>query len=104
MDVRVGLQRKLSAENWRFSIVVLENTAESSSMEIQPVHPKGNQSWTFIEKTDAEAETPIFWPPDANNWLIWKDPDSGKDWRWEKGMAEDEMVGWLHWLNGYEFE
>jgi len=72
---------------------------------IQPVHPKGNQSWIFIGRTDFEAETPILWPPDAKNWLIWKDPDAGKDWRWEeKGTTEDEMVGWHHWLNGHEFE
>ena len=61
--------------------------------EIQPVHPKGNQSWTFIGRTDAEAETPILWPPDAKNWLIWKHPDAGKDWRQEKGTTEDELVG-----------
>ena len=68
--------------------------------EIQPVHPKGNQSWT-----DVEAETPILWPPDAKNWLIWKDPDAGKDWRQKKkGMTEDEMAGWHHWLNGRESE
>ena len=73
--------------------------------EIQPVHPKGNQSWMFIGRTDAEAETPILWPPDSKNWLIWKDPDAGKDWRWEeKGMTEDEMVRWHHWCNGHEFE
>ena len=67
--------------------------------EIQPVHPKGDQSWVFIGRTDAEAETPIPWPPDAKNWLIGKDPDAGKDWRLEeKGMTEDEMVGWHHWL------
>ena len=71
--------------------------------EIQPVHPK-DQSWIFIGRTDAEAETPILWPPDAKNWLIWKDPDIGKDWRQEKGTTEDEMVGWHHWLNGHEFE
>ena len=71
--------------------------------KIQPVHPKGNQSW--VGRTDAEAETPILWPPDAKNWLIGKDPDAGKDWRWErKGTTEDEMVGWHHWLNGHEFE
>ena len=71
--------------------------------EIQPVHPKGDQSWIFIGRTDAEAETPILWPPDAKNWLIWKDPDAGKDWRREKkGMTEDEMVGWRHQLNGHE--
>ena len=73
--------------------------------EIQPVHPKGNQSWIFIGRTDAEAETPILWPPDAKNWLIWKDPDAGKDLRQEeKRTTEDEMVGWHHGLNGDEFE
>ena len=73
--------------------------------EIQPVHPKGYQFWIFIGRTDAEAETPILWPPDVKNWLIWKDPDSGKDWRQEEnGMREDEMVGWHHWLDGHEFE
>ena len=73
--------------------------------EIQPVHPKANQSWVFIGRTDVEAETPILWPPDANNRLIWKDPDGGKDQRLEdKGTTEDEMVGWHHQLNGHEFE
>ena len=73
--------------------------------EIQPVHPKGGQSWIFIGRTDAEAEAPILWSPDAKNWLIGKDPDAGKDWRWEeKGMTEDEMAGWHHWLNGHEFK
>ena len=73
--------------------------------EIQPVHPKGDQSWIFIARTDAEAETPIFWPPDVKNWLIWKAPDAGKDWRREeKGTTEDEMVGMHHQLNGHEFE
>ena len=68
------------------------------------VHPKGDQSWVFIGRTDVEAETPILWPPDVKNWLIWKDPDAGKDWgQEEKGMAEDEMVGWHHRLNGHEF-
>ena len=72
---------------------------------IQPVHPKGYQSWIFIGRTDAEAETPILWPPDAKNWLIWKDPDTGNDWRQEeKGTTEDEMAGWDHWLNGHELE
>ena len=71
----------------------------------QSVHPKGNHSWIFIRRTDAEAETPILWPPDAKSWLIGKDPDAGKDWRQEeKGMTEDEMVGWHHWFNGHEFE
>ena len=73
--------------------------------EIQPVHPKGNQSWIFIGGTDAEAETPILWPPDPKNWLTGKDPDAGKDWRQEeKGITEDKMVGWHHQLNGHKFE
>ena len=86
---------------------VLEKTLESplDCKGIQPVHPKGNQPWIFIGRTDAKAETPILWPPDAKNWLIGKDPDAGKDWRREeKGMTEDEMVGWNHRLNGHEFE
>ena len=74
------------------------------SKEVKPVYPKGNQSWIFIVRTDAEAEAPIFWPPDMKNWLIGKDPDAGKDWRQEKGMAENEMVGWHHRLDGHEFE
>ena len=75
------------------------------SKEIKPVNPKGNQSWIFIGRTAAKTETPVLWPPDAKSWLIRKDPDAGKDWRQEKeGMTEDEMVGWHHWLNGYEFE
>ena len=84
----------------------LEKTLESplDCKEIQPVHPKGNQSWVFIRRTDFEAETPILWPPDANSWLTWKDPDSGKDWRQEeKGTTEDEMVGWHHQLNRHGF-
>jgi len=87
--------------------VVLEKTLESplDCKEIQPVHPKGDQSWMFIGRTDAEAETPVLWPPDAKHWLIEKDPDAGKDWRREeKGMTEDQMVGWHHRLNGHEFE
>ena len=72
--------------------------------EIHPVHPKGNQSWIFIERNDAEAETPILWPSNAKNWLIWKDPDAGKDRKWEeKGLTEDEMVGWCYWLSGHGF-
>ena len=93
-------------KNWCFWTVV-EKTPKSplDCKEIQPVHPKGNQPWVFIGRTDAEAETPILWPPDVKNWLIWKDPDVGKDWRWEeKGMAEDDTVGWHHWLNGHESE
>ena len=81
----------------------LENTLDSK--EVKPVNPKDNQSWIFIERTDAEAEAVILWLPDAKSQLIWKDPDAGKDWRWEeKGMTEDEMVGWHHRLNGHEFE
>ena len=86
---------------------MLEKTLENplDFKEIQPVHPKGNQSWIFIGRTDAAAETPILWPPDAKNWLIWKDPGAGKDWRQEeKRTTEDEMVGWYHQLNGHEFE
>ena len=93
-------------KNWCFWTVVLEKTLESplDCKEIQPGHPKGAQSWVFIGRTDAEAETPILWPPDAKSWLIWKDPDTGKDWRQEeKGTIEDEMAGWHHWLDGYEF-
>ena len=95
-------------KNWCFWTVVLEKTLESplDYKEIQPVHPKGDQSWVFIGRTDVEAEeTPILWIPDAKNWLIWKDPDDGKDWRQEeKGTTEDKMVGWCHWLYGHEFE
>ena len=94
-------------ENWCFWTVMLEKTLESplDCKEIQSVNPKGNRSWIFIGRTDAEAETPILWPPDAKNWLIGKDPDAGKDWRREKkGTTEDEMVGWHHQLDGHEFE
>ena len=71
----------------------------------QSIHPKGSQSWIFIGRTDAGAEAPILWPTDAMSWLIWKDPDAAKDWKWEeKGMKKDEMVGEHHWLNGHEFE
>ena len=94
-------------KNWRFWTVVLEKTLKSplDFKEIQPVHPKGNKSWIFIGRTDAEAETPILWPPDVKNWLIGKDPADGQDWRQaEKGTKEDEMVGWHHWLDGQEFE
>ena len=90
-------------KNWFFWTVVLEKTLESPLdwKEIQPVHPKGDQSWVFIGRTDAEAETPILWPPDAESWLIGKDPDAGKGWGQEKGTTEDEMVGWHHRLNGH---
>ena len=94
-------------KSWCFWTVVLEKTLESplDCKEIPPVHPKGDQSWVFIGRTDVEAETPILRPPDAQNWLIWKDPDAGKDWRQEKkGKTEDEIFGWHYWLNGHEFE
>ena len=93
--------------NWCFWTVVLEKTLESplDCKEIQPVNPKGNQFWLFIGRTDAEAETPILWLCDEKNRLIWKDPDAGKDWRWEeKGKTDNEMVGWHHRLDGHEFE
>ena len=92
-------------KNWSFWTVVLE-TLESPSdcKEIQPVHPKGDQSWVFIGRTDVEAETPIIGPPDAESWLIWNGPDAWKDWRQRRrGMTEDEMVGWHHRLNGHGF-
>ena len=93
-------------KNWCFWTVVLEKIPESplDCKEIQSVNPKGNQSWIFIGRTDAEAETPKLWPPDAKSWLIWKDPNAGKDWgQEEKETTEDEMVGWHHRLNGHEF-
>ena len=90
-------------KNWCFWTVVLEKTLECPlDYKIQPVHPKGNQSWVFVGRTDVEAETPTFWPPDVKSWLIWKDPDVGKDWRLEeKGTTEGEMVRWHHWLSGH---
>ena len=106
MDVRVH-KESWALKNWCFWTVVLEETLESplDCKEIKLVNPKGNQSWIFTGRTDDEAEVPILWPPDTKNWLIGKDPDAGKDWRQEeKGMTEDEMVGWHHWLNGREFE
>ena len=97
------------AKRWRIDAfqLCLEKTLESplNSKGIKSVNPKGNQSWIFIGRTDAEAEAPVLWPPDVKNWLIRKDPDSGKDWRQEvKGMTEDEMVGWHHRLAGREFD
>ena len=94
-------------KNWCLWTVVLEKILGSplDCKEIQQVNPKGDQSWIFIARIDADAETPIVWPPDVKNWLIGKDPDAGKDWRQEeKEMTEDEMVGWHHWLNGHEYE
>ena len=93
-------------KNWCFWAVVLEKTLESplDCKEIQPVHPKGDQSWAFIGRTDFEAETPILWPPDVKSWLIWKDSDAGKDWGQEdKGTTEDETVGWHHQCSGHGF-
>ena len=85
---------------------MLEKTLESplDYKEIQPVHPKGDQSWVFIERTEVEAETPVLCPPHAKSWLIGKDPNAGKDWGQEKGTTEDEMIGWHHRLDGHEFE
>ena len=103
----LGYKENWVLNNWCFWTVVLDNTLESpvECKEIQPVLPKGNQSWILIGRTDVEAATPILWPPDAKNCLIGKDPDAGKDWRQEeKRTAEDEMVGWHHRLNGHEFE
>ena len=94
-------------KNWCFPSVVLEKTLESplDCKEIKPVHPKGNQPWIFIGRTDAEAEALILWPPDVRSWLVGKDPDAGKDWgQEEKGTTEDEIVGWHHRLNGHGFE
>ena len=95
----LGYKESQALKSWCFWTVVLEKTLESppDCEKIQPVHPKGNQSWIFIGKTDVEAETPKLWPPDVKNWLIWKDPHVGKDRRWvEKGRREGEMVGWHH--------
>ena len=103
LDYEEGWEPK----NWCFWTAVLEKTFESllDCKKIKPVNPKGNQPWIFIGRTDAEAETPRFWPPDVKNWLIEKGPDAGEDCRQEeKGMTEDEMVEWHHWLNGLEFE
>ena len=92
-------------KNWHFQTVVLEKTLKSplDCKEIKPINPKGNQPWIFIGRTDAEAKAPTLWLPDVKSWLIGKDPDVGKDWgREKKGMREDEMVGWHHWLNGHD--
>ena len=105
MDVRV--KESWALKNWCFCTVVLEKTLQSplDCKKIKPVSPKGNQSWIFIGRTDAEVETPLLWPPDAKNWLTGKNPDAGRDWRQEKkGMTEDEMIGWHRQLNGHEFE
>ena len=104
--IKWTIRKGWASKNWCFWTVVLEKTLESplDYKEIKPVNPKGNQSWIFIGGSDAEAEAPILWLPDVKDWLIWKDPDAGKDWRQEeKGMTEDKMVGWHHQLNGHEF-
>ena len=96
-----------ASKNLCFSTVMLEKALESplDCKEIKPVHPKGNQPWIFIGRTDAEAEVPVLWPPDVKNWHTGKDPDASKDWGQEEmGATEDEMVGWCHWLNGLQFE
>ena len=96
MDRESDYKESWALKNWCFWTVVLEKTIESPLdwKEIQPVHPKGDQSWVFIGRTDVKAEAPILWPPDVKNWLIWKDPDVGKDWSWEEvGMTEYEMIG-----------
>ena len=101
------IKESLAPKNWCFWTVVLEKTLESplGCKEIQPVHPKGDQSWVFIGRTDVEAEAPVIWPPHAKSWLAGKHPDAGKDWgQEEKGMTEDEMVVWHHQLNGHEFD
>ena len=107
MDVRVGPWKKAEHQkNWCFWTVVLEKTLESplNCKEVQPVHPKRDQSWVFIGRIDFEAETPILWPPHAKSWLIGKDSDAGRAWgQEEKGTTEDEMAGWHHWLNAHEF-
>ena len=106
-DYKLDSKESWMPKNWCFWTVMLEKTLESplDCKKTKPVNPKGNQFWILIGRTDAEAETPILWSPDAKNWLIWKDPNVGEDWsREEKGVTEDEMVGWHHWLNGHEFE
>ena len=105
--IYMEIQKVKARKNWCFWTVVLEKTLESplDCKETKPVKLEGNQFWIFIGRTGAEAEAPILWPPDSKNWLTGKDPDAGKGWRQkEKGMIEDEMVGWHHWLNGHEFE
>ena len=105
MEWELDYKERWAPKNWCFWTVVLEKTLEKplDCKEIQPVHPKGDQSWVFIERTDVEAETPILWPPDEKSWLIGKDPDAGQDWgQEEKGMTEDEVIGWHHRLNGCE--
>ena len=103
LDHKEGWEPK----NWCFWTIAVENTLQSplDYKEIKPVSPNGNQPWIFIERTDAEAEAPVLWSPDAKSWLIRKDSDAGKEWRpEEKWVTEDEEVGWHHWLNKFDFE
>ena len=103
----LGHKESWGPKNWCFWTVELEKTLESplDCKEIQPLHPKGNQSWIFIGRVDIKLKLQLLWPPDVKNWLIWKDPNAGKDWRREeKGTTEDEMAGWHHQLDGLEFE
>ena len=102
----LNCEESWALKNRCFWSMVLEKTLDSplDCKEIQPVHPEGDQSWVFIGRSDVEAETPVLWPPHAKSWLIGKDPDAGRDWGQEKGMAEDEMAGWTHQLDGHEFE
>ena len=105
--LELDCEESWALKNWWFWTVVLEKTLESplDRRKIQPVYPKGDQSWVFIGRTDAEAETPVLWPPDAKSWLTGKDPDAGRDWgQEEKGMTKDEMAGSCHQLDGHEFE
>ena len=105
MDVKLDYKESWALKNWCFWTVVLEKTFKSplDCKEIQPVHPKGNQSWVFIGRTDVEAETPILWPPDAKIWLVGKDPDGWRDWgQEEEGVTEDKMAGWHHQLDAHE--
>ena len=105
MDVELDYKESWVPKNWCFWTVVLEKPLESplDCKEIQPVHPKGDQSWVFIGRTEVKAETPMLWPPNAKSWLIWKDPDVLKDWGQEKGMTEDKMVGCHHRVDGHGF-
>ena len=102
--LELDCEESWAPKNWCFWTVMLEKALESplDCKEIQPVHPKGDQSWVFTGRIDAEAETPVLWPPHAKSWLTGKDPDAGRDWGQEKGMTEDEMAGWHHLLDGHE--
>ena len=104
---KLDYKESWAPKNWCFWTVVLEKTLGNPLdwKEIKPFNPKGNLSWIFTGRTDAEAEAPLLWSPDAKSWLIWKDPDAGKDWRQEEtGTTKDEMIWWHHWLNGHEFQ